>query len=86
MKKVDIYTYVINTPRKENGDLSDEVCDYCGNAGSVLLGVDTYISEDDYYVDVQICKTCLLNGVDRLDKAMLKDAKVKGLQRKAGLD
>ena len=59
----------INNPRLHNGDFGFDWCDRCG-------------SQQSAYVDVaghcRLCKTCLLEAIDIINKTILKDAGDKG--------
>lgn len=57
---------IVKNPRKENGDLGELKCDYCGKhtGAYVILGV--YL---------KICKGCLEDGIDKINEAILSDVK-----------
>jgi hypothetical protein len=77
----NISLYIISTPRKPDNSMSDEVCSYCKKPSSMLLGVELDHLDEECFIEVQICKSCLLDGVQMIDEAILEDALLQGLIR-----
>lgn len=66
-----IEIYSINNPRTPEGGWKDETgCDVCGKISSAYVG----IQEKSSMVTV-ICKQCLLNGVNTINKNILDQTK-----------
>lgn len=61
----------INNPRKENGDFGPIKCQVCENYSSAYVEL-----KDNTYTIV--CKGCLLNWVDLINKTILNDCIEKG--------
>lgn len=59
----------IKNPRKKNGDLGDLKCDYCG------CQTGAYLLMDCFNQSPMICKGCLLDGVDEINKTILSGLK-----------
>lgn len=55
----------IKNPRKENGDLGDVKCDYCGKQSGAYALMECFDSSPI------ICKGCLLDAVKEIDKTIL---------------
>ncbi len=52
----------VKNPRKENGDLGDLKCDWCGcQTGAYVL----------IHVFTRVCKGCLIDGIDEINKTIL---------------
>jgi len=51
----------IVNPRKENNDLGDLKCSFCGCQTSAYIALDKN----------QICKGCLFKLIDKIDKTIL---------------
>lgn len=58
---------VIKNPRKPNGDLGDVICDFCEVSTGAYLVLPNYGG--------LICKSCLLKGIDFINKIILTDNK-----------
>lgn len=75
----------INNPRKSNGDLGDIVCGLCYNSSSALLALETTVFHRPHEVHKTIiCKGCLLDWVELINKTMLDDIVRKGRLTKYG--
>jgi hypothetical protein len=61
----------LNNPRKANGDFGDECCGVCGCYSSA------YVEFDINNNKIIMCKSCLLNCVDIINKTTLKDVMIK---------
>lgn len=66
---------VTNNPRKKNGDFGPKQCSGCKNYSSayILLGKSGN-------TEFLLCKGCLLDAVDIIDKTILQDCIEKGKQ------
>jgi len=59
---------VINSWNGESFD-DDNMCDFCGNHATVIdLGIMEYTNSESWF----ICKSCLLEMVEEIDKAILE--------------
>jgi hypothetical protein len=61
-----------NNPRLNNGDFGFDWCDKCGSQQSALVVIERI---NDTF---RLCKTCLTEAIDIIDKTILKDAIDKG--------
>lgn len=68
-----IEVYSINNPRTPEGGWKNENgCDICGKISSAYMGI-----QEKNSMVTAICKQCLLNGVEVIDKALLDQAKTR---------
>lgn len=66
-----IEVYSINNPRTPEGGWKSEAgCDICGKISSAYMGI-----QEKGSMVTAICKQCLLNGVDIIDKGILEQTK-----------
>jgi len=67
-----IKMYIISNPRTPEGGWKDNEtgCDICGKISSAYVGV-----QEKSNMVIGICKGCLLNGVELIDKDLLDQAK-----------
>jgi hypothetical protein len=68
----------INNPRKENGDFGDYRC----SRGCPPTGA--YVKLAMWKKNIILCKGCLLEGIDLINKTILDDAVTKGKGTKFG--
>ena len=68
----------INNPRKEDGDFGDYRC----SRGCPPTGA--YVKLGERWNDILLCKGCLLEGIDLINKTILNDAVTKGKGTKFG--
>lgn len=73
---------VISNPRKPDGGLGNLTCNVCGNSSGsyvsifkrYILGMDAEVDfegTDGYASEGIVCKGCLLEWVDRINKNLL---------------
>ena len=62
----------INNPKLDNGGFGFDWCDRCGRHQSALVVIERI--NDSF----RLCKTCLMEAADIIDKTILKDAIDKG--------
>lgn len=72
----------INNPRKPNGDFGDVSCDVCGIYSSAYVALSTSVVHRAYEVHkTVVCKGCLLDWVDLINKTILQDVVEKGRRK-----
>jgi len=64
---------VVNNPRERNGDFGPRQCSGCKNYSSAYICLGK--SGDDLFL---LCKGCLLDAVDIINKTILQDCIEKG--------
>ena len=64
----------VNNPRLYNGDFGFNWCDKCGGRESALIMI-TRKEDDDTF---RLCKKCLIEAEEIINKTILKDAVDKG--------
>ena len=62
---------IVHNPRKENNDLGDIACERCGEKSSAYLSTFDHSSLTGRLCGLIICKRCLLEGIDMINKAIL---------------
>ncbi len=62
----------INDPRTKDGGFGDYVCHRCGVKSTAYIKIQNTV----------LCKGCLLDGVDVIDRTMLQDCIRKGELKK----
>ena len=67
-----------NNPRLRNGDFGFDWCDRCGSNASSLLIINTKADE------FKLCKSCLCEGINIVDKTILQDCVSQGRHTKYG--
>ena len=71
----DIIFIGINNPRLSNGDFGSVVCDKCGGHSSAFTCIQVVAHP------IILCKSCLLDAVDVIDRTTLNDCIEKGRER-----
>jgi hypothetical protein len=64
----------VNNSRLYNGDLGFDWCDKCGGRDSALVMITRRENDDTF----RLCKKCLTEAIDIINKTILKDAVDKG--------
>lgn len=74
--KIDLLINSVNRPREENGDFTQDCCALCESKSTA------YISFNFKHVGYMlVCKKCLLNMVEHINRTILMDCKLKGIIR-----
>jgi len=65
----------VNNPRQENGDFGPETCSKCGESSTAYVFIGVWANP------FVLCKGCLLEAVDIIDRTILDDCINKGKER-----
>jgi len=65
----------VNNPRLENGDFGPETCSRCEQSSTAYAFVGVWANP------FVLCKSCLLEAVELIDRTILDDCIKKGRER-----
>jgi len=66
------YYDIVQNPRKENGDLGDLKCDWCGKTSGVYAKIRLQHNEPDRKIVIGsvVCKGCLFKCIDDINEGI----------------
>ena len=62
---------ILNNPRKSRGELGDEDCCFCGAHVGAFFRVEDEMKRDPNFTHANICKGCLYDIIQSIDKEIL---------------